>query len=190
MTTSTKRNFTKNALMVGSGVVTLTGVAANQQAHAIAVTGTGNQNAVIVVAVSFSEQQAMHFGSIGADAVNADTVTLSPAGARTTAGGFAQLVTGGGATAAQGIMRVNNPPSATTITYSVTAAATVSDGGGNTMVVNNFQLTGSAAPSLVNTRSLTPAMTQFDINIGADLNVGIGQALGTYTGTYTIHLMY
>ena len=190
MTTSTKRNFTKNALMAGSAVVTLTGVAANQQAHAVTVTGTGNINAVIVNVPNITEQTAMHFGSIGADAANADTVTLSPAGARTTAGGFATLVTGGAATPAQGVLRVNNPPTATTITYSVTAAATVSDGGGNTMTVNNFQLTGSAANAATNTRSVTAAVTQFDINIGADLGVGIGQTLGTYTGTYTLNLSY
>lgn len=185
-----KRNFTKNALMVGSAVVTLTGVAAHQQAHAIAVTGTGNLNAVIVNVPNITEQQAMHFGSMGADAANADTVTLSPAAARSTGGGFVQLVTGGGATAAQGILRVNNPPTTTTITYSVTAAPTVTDGGGNTMVVNNFMLTGDGAVAATNTRSVTAAVTQFDINIGADLNVGIGQALGTYTGTYTLNLSY
>lgn len=191
MTTSRKNDIAKKALMVGSAVVTLTGAAALNSAHA--GTATGNATAIILAPLSVTEQNALHFGSASVAAGTAGTVVVDTAGARTAGGaGGVTLITGAG-NENQGILRINTPPTTIPITVSVTAAATVTHttAPANTMPVNTFVLAGGGAgPAATITFTLTAADTQEDINVGATLNVDAGEVPGTYQGTYTINISY
>jgi hypothetical protein len=59
--------------------------------------------------------------------------------------------------------------------------------GAFTMNVNNFDLGGG--PNNAHTVTVGGAGT-IDVNIGATLNVGAGQQIGTYTGSYTLNADY
>ena len=68
------------------------------------------------------------------------------------------------------------------IQVTVSAAAVVSDGGGNTMNVNAFNIITNGG----GTTHLAPAVPFLDVPIGATINVGATQAGGTYSGTFGI----
>ncbi|MGD8571885.1 MAG: DUF4402 domain-containing protein [Gammaproteobacteria bacterium] len=161
-------------------LTTLTAVVAalgGFSSQAIAGSTTGNAQAVIVNPITIAESQAMNFGSIG-PAAAASTVVLSTAGAVSSAA--ADLVPGTGAAA--GVFSVSGEAGYTyAITLPVSATLT---SGANTMTVDTWTTaTGSGTATLDGTGADT-------VNVGATLNVGAGQAAGTYTGTYTITVDY
>ncbi len=71
-----------------------------------------------------------------------------------------------------------------TSAYTITlpASATISDGGGNNMTVNNFTHDAGASPAL------TAGADTF--SVGADLVIGAGQVAGAYTGSFTVTVNY
>jgi len=74
------------------------------------------------------------------------------------------------------------------IEVSMTAAAfTVSNGGGDTMSINNFNLRTNAGGSSI-TVTLAAATETFPM--GATLNISAGQASGDYLGNYTMSANY
>ncbi len=141
-----------------------------------AATVSGTSSATIVAPIAISQTTGISFGTL-APTGTAGTATLSTAGAVTatnvdilggspTAGAY--TVTGSGS---QGF----------TITLPSTDQ-TLSDGGSETMTLNNFvSSVGSSSALSSGTQSFT---------IGADLSVGAAQAAGSYTGTFDVTVNY
>lgn len=162
------RNLLVAALLVGGSA-------------ALAADATANASADIVTSISIAKASGgdLDFGDVLASGT-AGTVTVSTAGART-AGGGATLGNADGAR--QATFTVTGDSGAT---YAITlpASTTLQVGADTTkqMTVDQF----ASDPS--GTGTLT-AGTQ-TLNVGARLNVGINQAAGAYTGTFTVTVAY
>ncbi len=142
-------------------------------ASSYAITVTGNASAVIRRNIAATETQTMNFGTISSGAT-AGTVTLSPAGVRTSALSYY-------GTSRPGIFNITGEPS-TPLTISF-GNGTLSNGA-NTMTLSNF--TTSTTPA----SSTTDSSGNLTLNVGADLAVAANQASGNYTGTYTVTISY
>lgn len=140
---------------------------------AYAITVTGNASAIIKRNITATETQTMDFGTISSGATAA-TVTLSPAGARSSTLSYY-------GTSRPGVFNITGEAS-TPLTISF-GNGTLSNGA-NTMVLSNF--TSSTTPA----SSTTDSGGNLTLNVGADLAVGANQASGTYTGTYTVTVSY
>ena len=126
----------------------------------------------------------MHFGTMTETGAGG-TMVLNTAGARTPTGGVT-AVTGAGL-ASQGEFSLSGS-TGLAIDVSMTAAAfTVSNGGGDTMSINNFNLRTNAGGSSI-TVTLAAATETFPM--GATLNISAGQAAGDYLGNYTMSANY
>ncbi len=138
-------------------------------------------HAMITIVVSATVE--LNFGRIAVD--GAGTVTINTANGRTVSGGVVP-VTGAGLESS-GVLSISGS-TGVMIDLSMTATAfNVDNGGGDSMVVNNFNLvTNGGGPS--ETVTLTSNPTTFPF--GARLNVGAGQAAGTYTGTFSVSANY
>lgn len=143
---------------------------------AASATGTGDAKAKIVTPVTATKTQDLNFGSMLGEA---NTVTVSHAGARTATTSSALVNDGNTPTAGRfTVTGPNNQP----ITVSLPANATVTSST-NSMTISNFTSDKSGSQSLDGTGNLT-------INIGADLAVTANQPEGDYTGTYQINITY
>lgn len=124
--------------------------------------------------------QPFDFAIISACTGTAGTVRIAPAnGARTTGG----CITGVGGTPARADIRIKgNNANGRMIVVTITNAnsATVATGT-KSMSVTAIQMKQGAP-----TYSFAAQLTK-TVNVGGTLNVGSGQALGTYTGTFTIN---
>jgi hypothetical protein len=120
----------------------------------------------------------LNFGDVVPGAV-AGTVTVDPASARTSGGGVSL---GNGAAVSAAAFTVGGAGSAT---YSITlpgSAVTITSG------ANNMTVTGfTSSPSLTGTLSAGGTQT---LSVGGTLNVGINQAVGAYTGTFSVTVAY
>ncbi len=145
------------------------------------VTTPGNAAARILSPITLTAGATLNFQTIY-KSPGGGTVRVTPAGVRTVVAGTVTLQATPVATA--GTFTVGGDP---TLTYSITlpadGAVTISNGA-VTMAVNGF-----AATSASGTNTLSGAGSD-QINIGADLIVGAGQASGTYTGTYDVTVQY
>lgn len=157
-------------LSYGAAVLT---IALFSTVSAYAITVTGNASAIIRRTIAATETQTMNFGTISS-AATAGTVTLSPAGARTSTLSYY-------GTSRPGVFSITGEPS-TPLTISF-GNGTLSNGA-NTMTLSNF--TTSTTPA----SSTTDSSGNLTLNVGADLAVGANQASGNYTGTYTVTISY
>lgn len=124
--------------------------------------------------------QDIIFGSI-VPCGSANTVRIDPTGTRTASG---CLTVSGPSSRGSCLIKGKLFP-ITPMTVSITAPSYNIASGGNKMVVNNFDLnTPAAGPAITVTAFITT------VDIGATLNVGAGQAAGTYTGAATINVNY
>ncbi|MEM6414236.1 MAG: DUF4402 domain-containing protein [Pseudomonadota bacterium] len=154
-------------------IVTVFGTSIN----AFANSATFEASANIVEALVLAKNTDLAFANIVPSAIDPGTVVVSPAGARNCA---AALSCSGIVSAAD--FSISGAPGAT-FTVTLPAAADISTSGGATMEVNNF------TNSLVgNTGTLTGGNGTFQL--GGTLNVGAAQAVGTYTGTFTVNVEY
>ena len=168
------------ALLVGTALVSLTAVPVSEVQ---AASGTGAMSAILLTPITVSGTQVLHFGSM--TATNAGTMLIDTTGARTP-GGAVSAVAGGNLEQA-GVLSIS---AATGVAIDLSMAATsftVTDGGGNTMVVNNFNLRTNAGGTA---ETITLVASPTTVPLGATLNVGAAQVTGTYTGTYTVNANY
>ena len=141
-----------------------------------------SQKANAQLSIVISGTVALNFGAVSE--TGAGTVVVTTAGARSTTGGVT-AVAGAGAHS-NGVVLLSGS-TGLAIDVSMTAGAfTVADGG-NSMVVNNFNLETVAGGA---TRVITLAANSTTFPIGATLNVGASQPAGTYIGEYTINANY
>lgn len=172
---------TKLLLAAGLAAVTFVGVGAQK---ANAVFDDGAITAEILAAISLDCSGAiLDFGVVAPSGV-IGTVVVPPSGAASDTGG-ATLISGGAA----GVCTLGGDNSQTADITFVNATETVTSGG-DTMTVDNFLMIydGSAASGSLMGDTLTAIPS--NLNVGATLNVGINQAPGTYTGTFTVDVVY
>jgi hypothetical protein len=164
-----KKLFVFSILLVGFSVISYAQVNA-----------TANATATIITPIAIANTADMEFGNVAVNATPG-TVVLTPAGVRSVTGGCTLPAVTGTVNAAA--FTVTGLAGAT---YSITlpGAATTITSGGNTMTVDTW--TSSPTP----TGTLTGGSE--NLTIGATLNVGGGQAPGTYTsGTpFTVTVNY
>lgn len=161
-------NFTSRLI---AGALVLAAPAAFAQASASA---TANAGANIVTAITLTKTRDLYFGNFTATAGTA-TVAATSAGALTPG----TTVPAGG-TPTSAAFTVGGTGSRTFAITPITNT-TISNGA-TTMVVNNFKTT----PSGTGTLSTGSAI----LYVGADLVIGTGQAVGDYTGTFSVTVNY
>ena len=195
MENTKKGNLAKKALMMGSALVALNGLAV-AEAQAATLTNA-SMSAIILAPIVLTNPTALHFGSFTIGTAN-DTITVTPGGART-AGGAPNgitLVTGGGLES-NGVINMVSAGGAinvsiTAATFTVENTTTAAD---TPMNVNGFAitaLTGAFSATGTNVMAVTGAGTNININVGATLNgLAANSAVnGTYTGTFGIAANY
>jgi len=151
-------------------------------------TGTGNITVQVVQAISITTVTDLDFGVLSVGSVGG-TVTLQP----TAGGGCIISETGdvdqgsGATTATCAEFEVTGAANAW---YSVTlpSSVTISDGGTNTMTVDNFQACSMTAANC--SYYYLDGSGEDQLIVGARLNVNGGQAQGTYTGTFSVTVEY
>ena len=141
-------------------------------------TGTGNISAKIVAPVTVTETQGLDFGTILAPTDSAKTVTISTDGSRSDSGSGILVNTNTGKAGLFNVTGAENQNMTITKPGSVELHGTGSD----KMTVNNFV----TEPD----NELTLSGTSGQIKVGADLTVNKDQAVGDYTGTYTVTVSY
>ena len=161
----------KHISLIALAVALLPGLA-----MAATSTGTGDAKAKIVQPVTVTSTQDLNFGTMLG---KANTVTVSSSGSRTATDNTALVTDSNTPTA--GVFSVTGPNSQP-ITVTLPVNATVSSST-NSMTISNLNSPQSGSQTLDGTGNLT-------INIGGDLAVTEGQAVGDYTGSYTITVTY
>lgn len=161
------------AIATTVGLITFGGISSNVFATDLT---TATAGATIVAPLSIAQNAGLNFGDISPDGDNATTVTVDTAGAVTQTGGAGIA---GGAPAAGQFTVTGFGTLAIAVSFT---GGTITCGacGGAPMAVSGF--TDNAAGALVG------GTEQFEV--GADLAVGAGQTAGTYSGTYTVTVVY
>ncbi len=133
-------------------------------------------NAVTIV---LTELQTLEFGSNAGDGTSTGTVIVTPTGAKTVTGGVFDF----GGSPSEASWRINAKKQCNVI-LTLPVSSTVMSGGDNTTVDTFTRSTNSTNPITI------PNSSKITIKIGATLQVGTGQAAGTYSGTYLISVNY
>ena len=141
-------------------------------------TGTGNIRAKIVAPVTVTETQGLDFGTILAPTDSAKKVTISTAGSRSDSGSGILVGTNKGKAGLFNVTGAENQ----SMKINVPSSATLTGTGGATMTVNTFVTDPND--------NLILSGTSGQIKVGADLTVNKEQAVGDYTGTYTVTVSY
>lgn len=161
-----------NKAMTGAAIMIALSAAPHQDAHA--VTDALDMDAIIIpTGQAILATQNLNFGSISE--VGGGTVTVNTAGAVTDSPGAVSL----GGTIEEGIIRTFGT-TGNSVAFTIPATAILNNGA-NTMVVDQFDLNGGGL-----TETIIMTNTDTPIPVGGRLNVGAGQAAGTYTGSVTV----
>lgn len=168
----------KKFAILFAGLFMMTFAFQTVNAQGSGATAASSAAARIITPIALTNSTGLNFGNIAASDV-LGTVTIAPAGGRTSTGGVTPSAIGAFTNAIFGASGEFNA------TYAITlpASTTVSDGGSNSMTINGF----TSDPSGTGTLSGIGSQT---INVGATLNVNASQASGNYTGTYNVTIAY
>jgi hypothetical protein len=165
--------------------LTLTTIAALALASTLSAaqntaTATANAKANIITPITLVQVAGadLNFGDVIPGAA-IGTVTVSPTSVRTSGGGVALGNAAGVGAAGFTVGGANNA------TYAITlpsTAVTISSG------ANSMTVTGlTSSPALTGTLSATGSQA---LTVGGTLNVGINQAVGAYSGTFSVTVAY
>ena len=157
-----------------AGAVVVAGLVAGVAATVQAAADTGNATATIIIPIAIANTTDLAFGSVVSSG-SADTVVVSPAGARTCGGTLTctNSVTAGAFDVTGG--------TGETYTISLPASTTVISGGDN-MTVDTFVSTPTPTGTLTGGAET--------LLVGATLQVAASQPNGSYTGTYSVTVNY
>lgn len=172
---------TSKKVLLGATTILAMGIGAHS-ANA-ATTGVPMQ-AIILDPVEITQTRVLNFGSLTENALG--TAVVDNADAISVTGGVTSI----GGTIQAGGFSLNG--AAIQIDITGPAAATVSDGAGNTMSVSTFTIDGGAdinGAAFTHTLA-TAGVAETGFRVGGTLNVGAGQAAGTYNGTVTLTANY
>ncbi len=161
-----------------AGLAVTAGLAVLYAGQGIAATASATASATITDApITITSSQPLSFGDIGAGSA-VSVVDMTPAGVRSLESGDATL---GAAAGTSGVFDLTGEPSkAYTVTLPA-APVTLSDGGTNTMTVDSFV---SNASGTINASGID------SFNVGAKLQVGANQAAGSYSGSFSVEVVY
>lgn len=174
---------TKLLLAAGLAAVSMAGVTIHK---ANAVTDSGLITAEIIAAIDLDcVGETLNFGSAITSAV-AGTVVVATDGTVSQTGGVTLVPASG---AAQAVCQLGGDTGTTADITFVNASENVTSGP-NTMAVNTFRMDYNSSGPLASLIGVNLTGAQSDLEIGGTLNVGINQAPGTYTGTFTIDVVY
>jgi Mat/Ecp fimbriae major subunit len=144
---------------------------------ALATNGTGTATAVILQAITVTQNQAMNFGDIFQTG-GAGTVVMTSTGAISGTG-----FTFYGATAPGQFTAVGSAGAPAVISFSTGDTLT---SGANTIAMGSYT-TSVASPT---TFPGTTGSGSLVFTVGATLTIGATQATGNYTGNYTVTVNY
>ena len=130
--------------------------------------------------IAISNTQALAFGKFVAG--SGGSVTVNASGARSASGGVLLLASGGGTVAQFNITGDPNATYAVTLPADDVVTITIA-GGGSSMAVNSFV----SSPASTGTLGGGGAQT---LKVGATLTVGASQAVGNYSGTFSVIVVY
>ncbi|MEM7561754.1 MAG: DUF4402 domain-containing protein [Pseudomonadota bacterium] len=135
-------------------------------------------SADIITVITLTNRSGMVFGDISTSNTPG-TIVLNPDGSRQATGGVSFSSTAGSSPAAFDVAGEPNT------TYSITLPITVilSESNGGNMVVNNFT-------SQPDGTGLTDTGGQQSLFVGATLNVGSNQLIGSYSGIMSVTIGY
>lgn len=173
-------------LLIAAGLVA--GASASFAQSSATATGTATAN--VVRPITLAAARALAFGNVVPGAT-AGTLLVDgdSAGAQTTGGGVTQPG-GQKGTVSSAQFNVTGEGSFTyTITLPV-GAATIADAGTDTMTVDTWTsdiATTAGAGLLSGTAGTAGAQTFY---VGGTLHVGVAQAAGSYTGTFSVTVAY
>ncbi len=136
------------------------------------------------VPIFISATQELNFGAFSAGA--GGTVTMSTGGTRSVSGSVVPVAAGG--FERQGNLLISGEANFAIDVVMTASSFTVSEVGGDTMNVNNFDLGGGAGNAIVVT--IPTGATSINVPVGGRLNVGSPQTEGTYSGSYSITANY
>ncbi len=125
--------------------------------------------------ITVAETQQMDYGTIAVTS-GGGTVTMAANGSVTVPGGFSLM-----GLPVAGSFHVTGTNNCTVMISFVAGSLT---GPGTAMQIQNFTTNAGANPTL------NPAGGVLDFNVGADLVVNAGQAAGSYSGAYTVTVIY
>jgi hypothetical protein len=129
--------------------------------------------------IAVSNTQAMAFGKFVAG--SGGSVIINESGARSATGDVFLVASGGGAVAQFSVTGDPNVTYAVTLPADDVVTLTIA-GGGSTMAVNSF------VSNPASTGTLTAGAQT--LKVGATLTVGAGQAVGNYSGTFDVIVVY
>jgi hypothetical protein len=163
--------------LLAAAVLMASASAASAAPVAAATNASGK--ATILSSLSVLKKADLDFGELAAGGAGA--AVLNPLnGALTVTGPLTSI----GATAHPATFITTGSRNSVVLIRIPTAPVTLTRvGGTETMTVSNWTLDGS------NKRKI-PLSDTFDFSVGATLNVGAGQADGTYTGTFQVTVQY
>ncbi len=166
--------FAKCAVAVGA-----IGLAAGLQSSVQAANTTATAAAQVSQAIGISNTTDMDFGGVTEDGTGG-TVILATDGSRTVGGGAGILPGDPGAAAVFAVTGEGT----STFTIAITGDPVTLNNAGFSMTATSFVLNPPSPATLVG--------GALNINVGATLTLGIGQALGTYLSTtpFTVTVLY
>ena len=179
------QTYTSHATLRAAALAALLVPASVQAAPGDSHTQSGDAEVSVVDPIGVQNVAELRFGRM-IQPTTAGTLTISSAGAVTEAGGVTgnaistpQITNGRG----PGAFAVFGDPNRFFITF-LPNSATVSNGTAN-MTVNQFQAnTGIFGLRRFDNTGYSPLL------VGARLNVGANQQVGSYSGTYTVTVLY
>lgn len=179
---TTAKAKTARIASMGAALMVLGGGPVGPAPSAHAATGVLQAQAVIMPStLALTSPQNLNFGAFAVSG-GAGSVTINTAGTGTYTG----------------VTQVATPPPSeanirifgdvgSSVVISVTDPTVTVFNGANTMQVDNFQINTNAGGAM-ETINMTNATVL--VPIGATLNVNAGQAAGSYSGTFTVSVIY
>ncbi len=155
-----------------------------------AQTTTGTVRVAINSSATLAKTGDLHFGSITPTAA-LGTVTVTPAGVRTSTGG---VILAGGTPTAASFSGQGTRNQQIRVTFDILGTTLNRTGGGATMTANNFVALGLLANGLAPLGSpgtgqrfrIAATNGAFTFTVGGRLNVAANQAPGAYAGNFTV----
>lgn len=166
----------KKVTIILASVILMSIASLNVKAQGTSATASATATARIITPIALTKTLDLNFGNIASSAA-IGSVTIAPAGTRSSIGGVTPSAIGDYSKAAFSATGENYA------TYAITLPESVSlSDGTHTMLVNAFISTPANG-------TFNASGTQ-TIEVGATLNVGATQASGTYNGTYNVTIAY
>lgn len=185
-----KRTMNRIRSHIACGVAASLALSTATAAYAQSTTGT--IRTTIIPRLSLSKTADIDFGQIMASGTTAGSVTVTPTGSRSAAGG---ATLAGGAPSAGEFMGLGNHNQAVVFSFGAPSVVLTRVSGTETMTADSFTLGATTADGLNDLGNsgrwrIVASNGQFRMPVGATLRVGAGQTPGQYEGTYTLTAVY